>query len=87
MGGIGGAVDLGALQFLVDGVLLADRTPRISPLAPSTSAASSPSWMAPASSSSAERVIGIGQNRPSESLMSTQAPRQSAAPMKPSSGV
>ena len=59
----------------------------ISPESWSTSATVSPMAMLSASSRVAERVIGIGQNRPSDSFMSSQTPRQSALPMKPSSGV
>ena len=60
------------------------RRPRIS-LPSSVSATSSP--MAAAKSSAQESVMGSGQKSPFSSRISRHAPRQSAAPMKPSSGV
>jgi len=62
-------------------------TAMISPLSPSTSATSSSMSMPSASSLAAERVTGIGQNKPSDNFISSQHPRQSASPMKPESGV
>ena len=61
--------------------------PMISPESWSTSATVSPMAMLSASSRVAERVIGMGQNRPPASFMSAQTPRQSALLMKPASGV
>ena len=60
------------------------RTPRISPPS-SVSATSSPT--AAAKSSSQESVMGSGQKSPFSRRMSRHAPRQSALPMKPASGV
>ena len=59
-------------------------TPRISP--PSSVNATSSPAVAPKSSSQ-ESVMGSGQKSPLSRRMSRHAPRQSAAPMKPSSGV
>ena len=61
-----------------------ERMPRISPPS-SVNATSSP--VATAKSPSQERVMGSGQKSPFSSRISTHAPRQSAAPIKPSSGV
>ena len=80
------AVDLAALERLVDGVFLGDRKdaedlPR---LRPSTPLRRLP---ATAKSSPQESVMGSGQKSPFSRRISRHAPRQSAAPMKPSSGV
>ena len=60
------------------------RTPRISPPA-SVNATSSPT--ATAKSAPQESVMGSGQKSPLSRRISRHAPRQSAAPMKPASGV
>ena len=60
------------------------RTPRISSAAP-VNATSSPT--ATAASLAQERVMGSGQKSPFSRRISRHAPRQSAAPMKPLSGV
>ena len=60
------------------------RMPRISPPAP-VNATSSPT--ATPASSPQESVMGSGQKSPFSRRISRHAPRQSAAPMKPVSGV
>ena len=60
------------------------RIPRITP-STSVNATSSPT--AAPKSSSQDSVMGSGQKSPLSSRMSRHAPRQSAAPMKPASGV
>jgi hypothetical protein len=59
----------------------------ISPVSWATSATVAFTAMRSARSLAQESVIGIGQNRPVESFMSTQQLRQSSRPMKPASGV
>src|SRR4030066_49300 len=58
--------------------------PMTAPVSPSTRAMSAPSLM---DSSSVDRVMGIGQNRPLAVFMPSHTPCQSALVMNPVSGV
>ena len=86
VGLVGRAVDLAAFEGLVDGVSLGNREDA-QDLSPFVRPAPPPSPMAAAESASQESVMGNGQKSPFSRRMSSQAPRQSAAPMKPASGV